>query len=103
MDRTPVTCGGHVDLARVGFGICDEFGNSPGRDRGMDHHNVRYAEDAADRRDVTNEIVVELFIERCIDCSARADQEQRIAIRGCLSDRFHGDIRAGSWAVLYDE
>src|SRR5262245_39836455 len=53
----------HVDSARIGFGIADEFGNSPGRNQWIHHHDVWRTDDARDRRDVANEIEVELFIE----------------------------------------
>ena len=59
--------------------------------------------DARDRRDVADEIEVELFIERRVDCIRRADQEQRIAVRGRAHDRLGGDIAASARPVLDDE
>src|SRR5262249_48887510 len=55
------------------------------------------------RRDVTDEIEVELVIERRVDRVGRMDQEERIAIRGRTHDRLRGDITAGARPVLDDE
>ena len=40
----------HRDLARIGFGIGNELGNSPGRYCWMYHQNVWIAKNASDRR-----------------------------------------------------
>src|SRR6266478_3110365 len=103
MDRASVAGRGHVDLARIGPGIGDEFRNSLGRNRWMDHHDVRYSDDAADRGNVTDKIVIELVVERCVDRSPWTDQEKRISVRRCLCDRFHSDIGASPGSVLDDE
>src|SRR6516162_8736121 len=49
----------------------------------MHHHYVGHAEDACDRHDVAEEIVIELaFEERRIDRARRAEQQERITSAG---------------------
>jgi hypothetical protein len=60
--RAATADGRHVDLARVGLGIGDEFGNRLGRKRRVHHHDDRQTHDTRDGRDVANEIETELVI-----------------------------------------
>ena len=53
----------HVDLARIGFGIGDEFGNRLSWNRWIDHHHERGADDACNRCDVADEVEVELIVK----------------------------------------
>ena len=64
---------------------------------------TRRADDARDRRDVADEIEIELVVERRVDRVGRSDQEQRIAVRWRTHDRLGGDIGAGARPVLDDE
>jgi hypothetical protein len=48
----------HVDFARIGLGISDEFGNGFSRQRWIYNHDVEHAHDAGDRRNVADEIEV---------------------------------------------
>ena len=64
---------------------------------------IGIADDARDRRDVADEIEIELVVERRVDRVRRADQEERVAIRGRTHDRLGGDIAAGARPVLDDE
>ena len=59
--------------------------------------------DARDRRDVADEIEIELVVERRVDRVRRADQEERVAVRRRAHDRLGGDIAAGARPVLDDE
>jgi hypothetical protein len=93
----------HVDLARVGFGVSDELGNCLGWNRWIHHHKVRQPDDARDWRDVADEIEAELFVERRIDRMCAADQEQRVAVRGCTHDHLRRDIGASTRPVLDDK
>ena len=74
LNSSPATCGDgadagrrHVDLARIGLGIGDELGNGLGRNRWIHHHDIGHADDARDRRDVADEIEIELVVERRVD------------------------------------
>src|SRR5262249_19883515 len=55
------------------------------------------------RRDVADEIEIELVIERCVTRIWKTSQQKRIAVRGCLHDRLGGDIGASTRSVLDDE
>ena len=69
----------------------------------MYHHDKGAADDARDRRDVADEIEIELVVERRVDRVRRTDQEERVAVRRRTHDRLGGDIAAGARPVLDDE
>src|SRR5581483_9749506 len=50
----------HVDLAGIGLRVGDELGNGFGRHARIDHHDLGYAHDAGNRRNVANEIETEI-------------------------------------------
>ena len=62
-----------------------------------------HAADARDRRDVADEIEIELVVERRVDRVRRSDQEERVAVRRRAHDRLGADIAAGARPVLDDE
>ena len=70
---------------------------------GLHHHDVWHAADARDRRDVADEIEIELVVERRVDRVVASDQKERIAVRRRAHDRLGGDIAAGARPVLDDE
>src|SRR5262249_40589836 len=78
MDGRAGAGGRHVELARIGFRVGDEFGNGLGRHRRVHHDHVGKADETRDRRDVAHEIVVELFIKRRVNRVRRSDKEERI-------------------------
>jgi hypothetical protein len=59
--------------------------------------------DAADRRDVADEIEIELVVERYVDCVVRSGQEERISVRGSLHDRLSANVATGTGPVLDDK
>ena len=61
------------------------------------------ADDAGDRRDVADEIEIELVVERRVDRVRRTDQQQRVAVGGRAHDRLGADVAAGARPVLDDE
>jgi hypothetical protein len=67
VDRSSNAARCHVQLVGIGLGISDEFGNGLSRDRGINLHHVGNADERRNRRDVADEIVVELVIERRIE------------------------------------
>src|SRR5262249_44178290 len=93
----------HVDLAWIGLGESNEIRNGLGRKRRIDLHHLGHAEDASDRRDVANEIEIELVVERRIDRVRGDDQDERMPVRGRTHHCFSGDIAAGARPVLNDE
>src|SRR5215472_5258440 len=59
--------------------------------------------DARDRRDVADEVEIELVVERRIACVRRRGQQQCIAVGWRTNDRFGTDIGAPARTVLNDE
>ena len=93
----------HVELARMGLGVGNEFRKRLSR-KGWIHFNDPGAtHDGGNRGNIANEIEIEFFVERRVDSIRDADQEQRVSIRGRLDDGFGADIRAGTWPVFDDE
>ena len=90
----------HVDRARVGLGIGDEFGDRLGRERRVDLHDERPAHQARDRSDVASETEVRLVVERGAERVRRRCKQQRIAVRRRIDDGFKADVAAGSRPVL---
>ena len=103
MGHTAVAGRCHVYLARICFGISDEFRNGFSRDRWIDHHNFGHAQNACYWRDIADEIKIEVVVERRVDCGRRGDQEERITVCGRVHDEFCGDIAAGARPVLDDK
>src|SRR5882724_1512509 len=91
------------ELARVRLGIVDELGKRLSRYRGMDYHDKGTADQPGHGRNVSNEIELELFVQRGVDRVWRTDEEQRLAVRNCVHDRLGRDIAAGARPVLDDE
>jgi hypothetical protein len=58
---------------------------------------------ARDRRNVANEIEVQVLIDRRVPRVRSGGFKQRIAIGFCPSHHFGGDIAAGSRAIFDDE
>src|SRR5215813_9829116 len=87
----------------MSFGISDELGDRLGWNRWIHHHEVRHDNNAGDRRDVADEIEVELLIKRRVHRVRRMDEEERIAIRYRTHDGLRGDISAGARPVLDNE
>jgi hypothetical protein len=71
----------HVDLAGIGVGVGDELGNGLDRNRWIHLHHVGHADDARDRRDFADEIIIELVVERRVSRVGQRDQKERIAGR----------------------
>src|SRR3977135_3181064 len=74
-----------------------------GWDRWVDFHDQRYAVDASDRRNIANEIEVELIVKRRIDRIGDTAQEKRVAVCRRTHDRLGPDIAASTWPVVDDE
>jgi hypothetical protein len=92
-----------IDLARIGLGIGNELWDRLCRKRWIYQHYKRPADDARDRRDVADEVEIELVVERRVDCVRRIDQKERVAVRPRTHDRLGGDIGASARTVLNDE
>src|SRR5262249_61586440 len=69
----------------------------------MHRHDVRHVVQGRDRRDVADEIEIELVVERRVDRVESTGQEQRVAVGWGTHDRLGGDVAAGSRTVVDDE
>src|SRR5262249_29225021 len=92
-----------LTLPGFALAIGDKLGNRLGRNRWMRHHDEGVAADSCDRRDVANEIEIELVVERRVDRVRRACHEQRVAARRRPHARLRADIAAGARPVLDNE
>ena len=103
MVRPACAAGPHIDPARIGFRVCDEFADVLGRKRWIDCHEIRKTSYARDRRDVTHEIEAEIFVVGRVDRIRRVDQQQGVAVRRRTHHRLGGDIGRRPRAVLHQE
>ena len=78
--EVPLPADAMLTLPGLCLGIGDEFGNGLGRNRRIDRHDEGLAHDACDRRDVADEIEIELLVERRVDRARRIGQEERVAV-----------------------
>src|SRR6516165_2613757 len=92
-----------IDHAWIGLGIGNELGDRLCRKRWIYQHDKGHADDARDRRDVADEVEIELVVERRVDRVRRRGQQQRIAVGWRTNDRFGTDIGAPARTVLNDE
>ena len=90
--RRPIAVRAIADLSGVSLGMGDELANRRGRERRIDLHDVRYAANTRDRRDVTDEIEVEVWVERRVNCVRRGSQKKRMAVRSGADDGFGGEV-----------
>ena len=93
----------HVELARVSLGIVDELRDRPSRNGRMHQHDLGLAHHRRDRRNVANEIEVELGEERGVDGVRQPDLEQRVAVRRRVDHLFGGGVPAPARPVLDHE
>src|SRR6266436_10022722 len=69
----------------------------------MYHHDEGCANDTSDRRDVTDEIEIEVVVERRVDRLCRTDHEHRVAVSGRAHDGLGADDVVRARSVLHDE
>ena len=85
------------------------FGGMLGQLRGhlvparVDNHDKADAPNARDRRDIANEIEVEIVVEGRVIRVRVSDCEQRVAVGGRTHDGLGRDIAASTWSVLNEE
>src|SRR5215467_3239856 len=73
MGRTSNACRRIVDFTRIGLGVDDELRDRLGWDRWINGHDIGATADARDRRNVADEIKIEVRIERGVDRVTRHD------------------------------
>src|SRR5262245_2596933 len=87
----------------MGFGVGDEFGDALDWNRKIYLHGKCATADARDRRDVADEIEVELVVERRADRMCGKDKQQCMAVSRRTYNRLGRDIRTLARPVLDDE
>src|SRR5262245_60992992 len=93
----------HVDLAGIGLGVGNELGNRSDRHPEEHLYGKRLASNARNRRDVADEIEIELVVEGGVDRVHESGHEERISVGGRVHDHLGADIAGSSWSVLDDE
>ena len=78
----------HVDLAGIGLGVGDEFGNISRRHRRMNLHHHRRAHQDHHRNHVGAEVVAEIVVKRGVDRVDRVRHEQGVTV----GRRTHGNL-----------
>ena len=90
-----------IDLAGIGLGIGDQFGDGFGRKRRIHHQRIRRVADQADRRKILARIVADVLVERRPDRErAGVAEHQRVAVGLAFGDRLGADGAAGAGAVV---
>src|SRR3954470_21701201 len=92
-----------IDLARIRFRICDEFGNGLRRKRCANCYHVRKSSDARDRRDIVDEIKIQLLVECRIDGVHGPAEQERVAVGRCTNSRFGCEVACCAGPVLNDD
>src|SRR6516162_9643117 len=92
----------HANLARISLSIGDELRNGLYRHRGMDLYGKRVSSNARDRRDVADEIEIEieLVVEGGVDRVHSDASEKRIAVGGRTYNGLGADIAGSTRPVL---
>src|SRR5262249_28871716 len=80
-----------------------ELGDGIRRDRRVDLHHVRHADEACYRIDVAQEIEVKVLVKSGVDGVGRIDQYQRVSIGRGFGNGIRGEIVTSTRTVLDDE
>src|SRR5260221_5699229 len=79
--RSPDAGRCHIELAWIGLGISHKLRTRLGGNRWVNQHNLGLTADGRDRRDVANEVEIELVVDRGSGCVPSSDQEKRVTVR----------------------
>src|SRR6516162_4065600 len=103
MLRASGTTGRHVDLAGIRRGVRDELGKRLSRERRMHDQDADPSMSARDRRDIAQDIEIELIVERDVPTISRSKLQEGVAIRGRSHDCLGSNIAARTRPVFDDE
>ena len=103
MRRASDAIRGYVDLIGIAFEISSELRKGCGRKRWRYDDDERRFGNPCDRRDVADEIEIEIAIERYVHRVGRDRQQDGVAVGLGFRDVFGADIGAGARPVLNDE
>src|SRR5262249_22167343 len=103
MLRASGTTGRHVNLAGIRLGVRDELGKRLSRERRVDYQDAESGMRARDRRDIAQDIEIELIVERDVPTISRSKLQEGVAIRGRSHDCLGSNIAARTRPVFDDE
>ena len=69
----------------------------------VDFHHVRHAHESRHRRNVADEIEIQILVERGVDAVRRIHKEQRVTVRRRIDHRFGAEVIPGARPVLDNE
>ena len=90
-------------LSGFAFRVGDELGQRFGGDRRVHHHQQRRTHGVHDGREVGDEVVGQVAVQRRVDRIDRVGHEQRVAIRRRMGGEFGADIVVAAGPVLGNE
>jgi hypothetical protein len=79
------------------------LGNRLDRNRPAHLQDIGSARDTRDRRNVADDIEIELVVERGIDRGRRPEENERIAVRSRMYCRLGTDVGGGTRPVVEDD
>src|SRR5262245_54835699 len=103
MLRRPVAARAIVDFAWIGLGVGNELRNAFGWKRRIDLYDVWHADNSGNRREVTEEIVIEFVVEGRVNRMCRTDQEECVAVSRRTRHRLGREVAARSRTVFDDK
>ena len=95
-------CRGVVHLARVGFGVTDEFGGRFGRHVRVDHHHVAGVPDVGVGREVLLRVVAQFVVQGASDVVAHGRRHHHRAVGFGAGHKARADGAARTRLVLDD-
>jgi hypothetical protein len=91
-----------IELARLGLGAGDDFGERSNGGLGIHRQNIRRHRQRGNWSEVLGRIVSAVFIERRVHQQRAGREEKRVAVRFGARGLHHADIGAGAGAVFHD-
>src|SRR5262245_14629259 len=92
-----------VDLARISLSIGDEFGDRPGRKRGVYHQDIRPPRDARNRRNTADEVETKLVVQRRVDGVRRTAEQERVTVCRRTDDGLGAQIATSTSTIFNNE
>src|SRR5262245_10240048 len=94
---------GVIEVAGTGPGEAQQFAHRPYGQGRMDGEHERRLREHRYGREIGDDVVVELAVDRMVDGVVGVGEKNRVAIRGRPCGQLASDIAAGAGAILYDD
>src|SRR5712671_3030916 len=92
-----------VDLAWISLSMGDEFGDRPGRKRGVYHQDIRPPRDARNRRNIADEVETKPVVQRRVDGVRRTAEQERVTVCRRARHGLGAQISACTSAIFNNE